>query len=299
MKKQTRGKWSGGKMVVSSIKPIRKSVKAYENYIFGEAHNEKKERNLMIIGVGNCENVDPHDMGEVLKYEREAFHSKTRKKDAYTLVIAFSDELDPSNLKDCKKAGNMTKDIVEKAYPSRSAMIAVQRDGKSGLLHAHVLLNNVDHHGKALRQNGWKHLKRATDSIAKQYGLTPLTHEREPSTHYDWRRDLAFKVRKTCGDSKALADLGITMRKRKSKKYPPSVTSYKFTDKEGKQRNIRGRQLASQLGLPTDYFDTSHLHHLKKKSMQKKELASSKHTLDLSNDQLVVGSIQNNQELTL
>lgn len=250
-------------MVVSSIKPIRKSVKAYENYIFGEAHNEKKERNLAIIGVGNCESVNPHNMGEVLKCERETSPSKTRKNDAYTLVIAFSDELDSNNPDDWKRAGIITKDIVETAYPNRSAMIAVQRDGKSGLLHTHVLLNNVDFHGKALRQNGWKHLKRATDNSAKKYGLTPLTHEREPSTHYDWRRDLAFKVRETCGDSNALADLGITMRKRKSKKYPPSVTSYKFTDKEGKQRNIRGRQLASQLNLPDDYFDVAKLNQLK------------------------------------
>ncbi|MGM0167998.1 hypothetical protein IGI39_003010 [Enterococcus sp. AZ135] len=286
-------------MVVSSIKPIRKSVKAYENYIFGEAHNERKERNLAIIGVGNCENINPHDMGEVLKCEREAFPSKSRKNDAYTLVIAFSDELDPNNSNDWKRAGNITKDIVKTAYSNRSAMIAVQRDGKSGLLHAHVLLNNVDNRGKALRQNGWKHLKRATDSIAKKYGLTPLTHEREPSTHYDWRRDLAFKVRETCGNSKALADLGITMRKRKSKKYPPSVTSYKFTDKDGKQRNIRGRQLASQLNLPDDYFDVAKLNQLKSQTQLVKEKPVTTQSKPQELVTQLIGGNNNGQDLVL
>lgn len=80
-------------MVVSSIKPIKKSIGAYENYIFGKAHNNKKERNLVIFGVGNCKDLAPEDMVKALKYERESFLSSKRKHDAYTLVIAFSDEL--------------------------------------------------------------------------------------------------------------------------------------------------------------------------------------------------------------
>lgn len=256
----------GGKtMVVSSIKPIRKSVGAYQNYIFGQPHNGKKERNLIVRGVGNCENMNPDAMKEVLKLEREAFPSKTRKYDAYTLVIAFSDELDPNNSNDWKKAGNITKEIVETAYPNRSAMIAVQRDGKSGLLHTHVLLNNVDTEGKALRKNGWKHLKKTTDIVAKKNGLTPLTDQKDSETKYDWRKDLAHKIKMTFGDSSLLAEVGIKMRVRNSKKYPPAVTSFSFTDREGKKRNIRGRNLASQLNLPLNTFDIKELEILKTK----------------------------------
>lgn len=286
-------------MVVSSIKPIKKSIGAYENYIFGEAHNDRKERNLAVIGVGNCEDLAAEEMGLALKYERESFLSKKRKHNAYTLVIAFSDELDPNSSADWKKAGNIVKEIVETAYPNRSAMIAVQKDGKSGLLHAHVLLNNVDNKGKALRQNGWKHLKSVTDTVVKKNGLTPLSEKRETNSHYDWRRDLAFNIRETSGDYAALAELGITMKKRKSKKYPPAVTSFAFTDKEGKKRNIRGRQLAKQLDLPNDYFDISNLQRLQKNTFNEKELAVS--TLDMNelSQQIEFNSTQSSQELSL
>jgi Relaxase/Mobilisation nuclease domain. len=270
-------------MVVSSIKPIKKSIGAYHNYIFGKPHNNKKERNLQVLGVGNCKNMSADKMFEILKYEREAHTSKKRKIDAYTLVIAFSDELDPSNANDCERAGIITQDIVEQAYPDRSAMIAIQRDGKSGLLHAHVLLNNVDNNGKALRTNGWRHLKNVTDDIAKKHGLTPLTEKKNEVSRYDWRRDLAYNIRETKGNAMELAEMGITMKKRKSKKYPPAVTSFSFIDKEGKKRNIRGRQLASQLNLPSDYFDVLKLRQLKPQNqlIKKKAVANQSKTQEL------------------
>lgn len=286
-------------MVVSNIKPIKKSVGSYENYIFGEPHNKRKERNLLVFGVGNCEGVKPNQMGLVLKSEREMFPSKRRKHEAYTLVIAFSDELTPDDPRDWQKAASITKEIVETAYPNRSAMIAIQRDGKSGLLHAHVLLNNVDSKGKALRENGWKHLKKTTDTVIVKHGLTPLTEKRENSSHYDWRRDLAFKIKETCGDSEALAEMGITLKKRKSKKYPPAVTSFSFLDRQGKKRNIRGRQLASQLNLPTNYFDIAQLQQMKLEqtktiSSLNQELKIQKPTLQLMNS-----STHKSNDLTL
>ena len=84
-------------MVVSSIKTVKKSVGAYQNYIFGKPHNNKeKERNIEVLGVGACKNIGADKMVKILKYEREAPPSKSRKIDAYTLVIAFSNELNPN-----------------------------------------------------------------------------------------------------------------------------------------------------------------------------------------------------------
>lgn len=286
-------------MVVSSIKPIKKSVGAYQNYIFGQPHNGKKERNLIVLGVGNCENMSSNNMSEVLKLEREAFPSKTRKNDAYTLVVAFSDELDPNSSSDWEKAGYITKEIVETAYPNRSAMIAVQRDGKSGLLHSHVLLNNVDAEGKALRKNGWKHLKNVTDTVAKKNGLTPLTEKKDSESKYDWRKDLAHKIKMTAGDSSMLAEIGITMKVRNSKKYPPAVTSFSFADREGKKRNIRGRRLASQLDMPSDSFDIIELQKLK----TSQSLILEKNTLKLElqdfNQQAELNQTKSLPEITL
>lgn len=157
-------------------------------------------------------------------------------------------------------------------------MIAVQRDGKSGLLHTHVLLNNVDAEGKALRKNGWKHLKNTTDSVAKKNGLVPLTEKKDSNSSYDWRKDLALKIEETLGDTQTLLKLGITRKDRKSKKYPPAVVSFSFVDKEGKKRNIRGRQLSNQLGLPSNSFDVTYLNNLQQQ--QKNEIESFSKALD-------------------
>ena len=233
-------------MVVSNIKPIRKSVNAYSNYIFGEAHNNKKVRNISVTGVGGVEDFEHTDMLEVMSLEREMFGSNKRKHDAYTLMISFSDELDPNKPKDVKTAEKMVKEIVEEAYPHRSAMVALQADGEGGYLHAHVLLNNVDKQGKALRQNGWKHLKKHTDEVTKRYGLEPLTNAKSEDVAYDWRVDLANRIGRSKNMSE-LEDLGVSYTSRFRKRDKTTQLTFKFTDDEGKKRRIRGGALSKQL----------------------------------------------------
>ena len=61
------------------------------------------------------------------------------------LVISYSrNELDPDNPADILKADEIGQKIVNKYYPNRQAVVFTQIDGKSGLVHTHILISDVD-----------------------------------------------------------------------------------------------------------------------------------------------------------
>lgn len=246
-------------MVVSSIKPLKKSGKAYNSYIFGKAHNDKEgPRNERVIGVGVADGLEPEQMIKALEVERDTFPRGRRKIDAYTSVISFSkDELNPDNPQSFDDAEEILRGIVKKGYPGRSVMIAIQADGKGGMIHGHLYINNVDEDGKALRgdEHGWKYLKKITDEVMQERGQEPLTAEKDENSEYDWREDLSQRIEQSEYDLDELKRNGVEVTFRKSKKYPPAVSSFSFEDRDGKQRRIRGRQLASQLEQSADKYD--------------------------------------------
>ena len=261
-------------MVVSSIKPLKKSAKAYNSYIFGKAHNGKEgPRNELVTGVGIAEGLEPEQMMDALATERDSFPRGRRKTDVYTLIHSYSkDELDPQDPASIEKAEQMTREAIEQAYPGRSAIIAVQIDGKSGMVHTHSAVNNVDENGKALRgaETGWKHLKKATDEVSERHKLEPLTVEKDENSEYDWREDLSNRIEQSEYDLDELKREGVEVTFRKSKKYPPAVSTFAFEDRDGKQRRIRGRQLASQLEQEPALYDKSKFDEAKAKKTAEK-----------------------------
>lgn len=233
-------------MVVSNIKPV-KSVGSYYNYIFNDPHNDKESRNMRTFGVaGVADFEDPRDMYEMMDVERALSSNKRRKHDAYTLVLSFSDELDPNNEKDLKTAENVVNDILSEAYPNRSAVVAFQADGRGGFLHAHVLLNNVDNDGKALHENGWRHLKKHVDETSQKYGLTTLTNAKSEGS-YDWREDLESKIN-FATSVEDLEGFGVVISGRWRKKDKTTQLTFEFEDEDGKKRKMRGRRLAAIRG---------------------------------------------------
>ena len=234
-------------MVVSDIRPVKKSVGAYYNYIFGEAHNGNDERNVDVYGLANVAGFDdPDDMYKMMELERAVNPSKRRKHDAYTLMMSFGDEIDPNSPKDIETAKNVINDTISEAYPNRSAVVALQADGKGGFLHGHVLLNNVDNKGKAMTNGGWVNLKKHVDEASRKHGLTPLTKDKEHEV-YDWRVDLASKF-KFADSIDDLEGLGISYTSRFRKKDKTTQLTFKFEDGQGKKRVIRGQALAAKLG---------------------------------------------------
>ena len=236
-------------MTISNIKPVGKSVKAYYDYIFNDPHNGKKVRNLSVFATGDIDGFEPADAYDYMALERDLSPNKRRKHKAYTAVISFAkDELDPDNPADVEKAETIVREIMQEAYPDRSAMATLQADGKAGCLHAHILINNVDNDGRALRDNSWYHLKGKTDEVTQRHGLTLLTTGKDSKGHYDWRKDLGTRMRDiTSMDD--LEGLGVTYTERFRKHDKSTQLTFSFEDAAGKKRRIRGGALSRNLGI--------------------------------------------------
>jgi len=274
-------------MTISQIKPISKSVKAYYNYIFNDPHNGNKERNIRVFATGDIDGLAPDDAYDYMALERDASPNKRRKHEAYTAVISFAkDEVDPDNPADIEKAETMVREIMQEAYPNRSAMATLQADGKGGCLHAHILINNVDNNGKALHDNSWYHLKGKTDEVTQRHGLAPITQNKADRGVYDWREDLSARLNNiACMDD--LKRLGVTYTERFRKRDRSTQLTFTFEDAEGKRRRIRGSALSSKLGMKDDNYYS--LENMTKRLEEKraKEKDSDRFDLDLSDLDLI------------
>lgn len=280
-------------MVVSSIKPIEKNVKAYYNYIFGPAHNGNEKRNMNVYGLAGVAGFeDPDDMYKMMDIERKLNPNARRRHEAYTVMMSFSkDEIDPNNPEDVEKAQHIINDSISSAYPNRSAVVALQSDGKGGCLHGHVLLNNVDSEGKAI-SNGWKHMKSYVDEATVKHGLEPLSVAKGEND-YDWREDLESRINfATSKDDLEHAGVKVSGRWRKRDK--TTQLTFKFTDEEGKSRTMRGRRLASILGYEDE--NAFCLEHLEQRWEQKEDIADQVEEVEKEYDPFAEDDIRNMPE---
>lgn len=274
-------------MTVSQIKPISKSVKAYYNYIFNDPHNGKEARNLSVFATGDIDGFEPADAYDYMAFERDATPNRRRKHEAYTAVISFAkDEIDPDNPADIEKAETMVREIMQEAYPDRSAMATLQADGKGGCLHAHILINNVDSNGKALHDNSWYHLKGKTDEVTQKHGLTPLTQNKADKGHYDWRKDLGTRLRDTASMDD-LEALGVTYTERFRKRDKSTQLTFSFEDAAGKKRRIRGGALSEKLGIEDDnYYSLENMMKRQEEKQEKEKASEAPKEIELAFDEL-------------
>ena len=67
------------------------------------------------------------------------------------IIMSFSrKEFDPDDKNSALRAYMIAEMLVQERYQNRQAVIFIQKDGKSGLVHAHILVNDVDLDGKGL-----------------------------------------------------------------------------------------------------------------------------------------------------
>lgn len=116
---------------------------AYARGNGGRGHNDNEVRNRMIVGVG----MRPD---ETMSYEDQMAKdwvraSKKNKNQVRRIIGSFSkEELDPEDEMSIVTAANIGMAFVERNYPSHKAAIFVQTDGVGGLVHLHMIVNNVN-----------------------------------------------------------------------------------------------------------------------------------------------------------
>lgn len=137
----------------------------------GKGHNNKKVRN-MVIGEVNLlpESVAPYEE-QMQRYWNKA--SAKNKNQVRRIVQSFSrKELNPDDRMDIQKANEIGIEFAQRAYPGHQAVVFTQIDGESGLIHNHVLVNNVNmetNYGCSDEQTKFQYVKWWTNKVAGQY----------------------------------------------------------------------------------------------------------------------------------
>ena len=107
----------------------------------GTGHNQNEQRNVYVGYVNLLPGIDPADQMEV--YWNRA--RKNHKTQVLRIVQSFSTkELNPQDENDILTANLIGQEFAQKYYPDRQAVVFTQIDGKSGLVHNHVIVSDTD-----------------------------------------------------------------------------------------------------------------------------------------------------------
>ena len=172
----------------------------------GKGHNNKKVRN-MVIGEVNMlpETVAPYEE-QMRRYWNKA--SVKNRNQVRRIVQSFSRrELNPDDRMDIQKANEIGIEFAQRAYTGHQAVVFTQIDGESGLIHNHVLVNNVNmetNYGCSDEQTKFQYVKWWTNKVAGQYfelDKGQHTHDkvtqnerRKRQLKYIWKDDLKERI---------------------------------------------------------------------------------------------------------
>ncbi len=173
-----------------------------------EGHDGSKERNVVVGSV----NMIPDGM-----YYRQ-FLQELRRVDrlrhptqAISIIQSFSaKEMNPENYDDIALANEIGTMFASEFYPGRRALICTQIDGKSGLVHNHILVS--DAHMETLkgcdrRQYHAKTVMKKTNEVAGRYikldfgekakdKSTKTERVRREKGQYVYKDDIRARIRK-------------------------------------------------------------------------------------------------------
>ena len=183
------------------------------------------------------EGVDPVE--QMQKYWLKARANHTTQ--VLRVVQSFSiNEFDPENPNDVLTANILGTEFANKYYPGRQSMVFTQTDGKSGLVHNHIIVNDVHMEtskGCDKKQYYWKQVGKWTDEITGEYTtldkgqkskdrISQTERAKRELGKYVWKDDLKERVKKSMEEATSKEDFlerleanGIGFREGKSKNH--------------------------------------------------------------------------------
>lgn len=216
----------------------------------GKGHNGKENRNEYVGMVNMFDGMDP--ITQMQKYWMRA--GKNHTIQVLRIVQSFSkNELDSQNRNDILTANEIGMEFAREFYPGRQSIIFTQTDGKSGLVHNHIIVNDVHMQtSKGCKNNQyyWSNITKWTDKVAGRYfelddgkenygyytKITQMERVKKDKDKYSWKEDLKERIAKSAFNVtsvdiflKNLEENGVGIRKGKSKKYGAYYT-YELKD---------------------------------------------------------------------
>lgn len=212
-----------------------------------KGHNNKKYRNEYVTGVNMLDGIDP--ILQMQKYWARA--AQKHKIQVIRVIQSFSkNEFNPEDKKDILTVNKLGTEFAKRHYPGRQSMVFTQTDGKSGLVHNHILVNDVHMQtskGCDKNQYFWKRIGEWTDKITSEYTtldkgeknidkMSQTERAKRELGKYVWKDDLKDRVRKAMDETRYrdeffenLEKNGVGVKEGNSKKYGEYYT-YELKD---------------------------------------------------------------------
>ena len=217
----------------------------------GKGHNGSDVRNDLIANVNILPGV-PAEIQMQKYWNRARANHKTQ---VIRVVQSFSvRELNPYEPADILTANIIGQEFVQKYYPDRQAVVFTQTDGKSGLIHNHVIISDTDmtsSRGCDKQQYYQPTLAKWTDEIAGQYfeldfgdttvpdKTTQTERAKRALGEYVWKDDLKSRITEALNESESEEDWiknlpahGVNIEVHDSKKRGKYYT-YELMDTDG------------------------------------------------------------------
>lgn len=217
----------------------------------GKGHNGSDVRNDLIANVNILPGV-PAEIQMQKYWNRARANHKTQ---VIRVVQSFSvRELNPDEPADILTANIIGQEFVQKYYPDRQAVVFTQTDGKSGLIHNHVIISDTDmtsSRGCDKQQYYQPTLAKWTDEIAGQYfeldfgdttvpdKTTQTERAKRAFGEYVWKDDLKSRITEAMNESESEEDWirnlpahGVNIEVHDSKKRGKYYT-YELMDTDG------------------------------------------------------------------
>lgn len=217
----------------------------------GKGHNGSDVRNDLIANVNILPGV-PAEIQMQKYWNRARANHKTQ---VIRVVQSFSvRELNPDEPADILTANIIGQEFVQKYYPDRQAVVFTQTDGKSGLIHNHVIISDTDmtsSRGCDKQQYYQPTLAKWTNEIAGQYfeldfgdttvpdKTTQTERAKRALGEYVWKDDLKSRITEVLNESESEEDWiknlpahGVNIEVHDSKKRGKYYT-YELMDTDG------------------------------------------------------------------
>lgn len=217
----------------------------------GKGHNDNQHRNDMIANVNILPGV-PTEIQMQKYWNRARANHKTQ---VIRVVQSFSiNELNPDEPEDILTANMIGQEFVQKYYPDRQAVVFTQTDGKSHLVHNHIIISDTDmtaSKGCDKQQYYQPTLAQWTNEIAGQYFELDFGNAKTPDKttqterakralgEYVWKDDLKSRIAEALNESESEEDWiknlpahGVNIEVHDSKKRGKYYT-YELMDTDG------------------------------------------------------------------
>ena len=217
----------------------------------GKGHNNNQHRNDMIANVNILPGV-PTEV-QMQKYWNRA--RANHKIQVIRVVQSFSiNELNPDDPADILTASMIGQEFAHTNYPDRQAVVFTQTDGKSHLIHNHIIISDTDmtsSKGCDKQQYYQPTLAQWTNEIAGQYFELDFGNAKTPDKttqterakralgEYVWKDDLKSRITEALNESESEEDWiknlpahGVNIEVHDSKKRGKYYT-YELMDTDG------------------------------------------------------------------